>query len=56
MRDRATDVSHSKIKNCGWKRINVDSEQFQNIPLTKRKTLCDAAAAITFSPLGYPRI
>lgn len=49
MRDGVTDVSHLKTKNCGRKRINVDWEQFRNLPLTKRKTLRDAAAAMKMS-------
>ena len=36
MRDGVTDVSHSKTKNCGRKRIVVDWDKFENLPLTQR--------------------
>ncbi|WOH00507.1 hypothetical protein DCAR_0519872 [Daucus carota subsp. sativus] len=52
MRDGVTDVSHSKTKNCGRKRIVVDWDKFEILSLTQRKTLCDAATGFSTSLLS----
>ena len=47
--DDVADVSHRKTKNCGLKRIEIDRQQFPNLPSPKRKTIRDTAHAIIVS-------
>lgn len=49
VKDEVSDVSHSRTKNCGRKRIQVDMEQFKSIPLAQRITVRDAASAVKVS-------
>lgn len=39
-------VSHRKTKNCGRKRTQIDMEQFRNIPLQQRTTICSTTSAM----------
>lgn len=39
MKDEVSDVSHSRIKNCERKRIELDKEQLQSISIAQRTTI-----------------
>ncbi|KAK1353633.1 hypothetical protein POM88_051998 [Heracleum sosnowskyi] len=47
--DGVANVSHRETKNCGRKRIEIDIEQFRNIPLQQRTTLRSTASAMNMS-------
>ncbi|XP_074373603.1 uncharacterized protein LOC141713943 [Apium graveolens] len=49
------DVNHRKTKNCGRKRIQIDREQFRNIPLSKRTTIRSTASAMEVSKSALHR-
>ncbi|XP_065847377.1 uncharacterized protein [Euphorbia lathyris] len=44
------DVSYRKTKNCGRKRIQIDLDRIQSVPLHKRTTLRSLSSAINISP------
>ncbi|KAL6508986.1 hypothetical protein OROHE_021545 [Orobanche hederae] len=49
------DVHHRKTKNCGRKRITIDREQFQKIPLSKRTTIRSTASVMEVSKSSLHR-
>ncbi|OMO71334.1 hypothetical protein CCACVL1_18273 [Corchorus capsularis] len=49
-------VFHMKTKNCGRKRIQLDSDQFRQIPLSRRSTLRSMADALKISKSTLHRL
>jgi transposase len=49
------EVCHKKTKNCGRKRVQIDHNQFRQIPLSKRSTLRDLASALNISKSSLQR-
>ncbi|OMO77902.1 hypothetical protein COLO4_24961 [Corchorus olitorius] len=49
-------VYHMKTKNCGRKRIQLDSDQFCEIPLSRRSTLRSMADALKISKSTLHRL
>ncbi|KAK1360341.1 hypothetical protein POM88_044815 [Heracleum sosnowskyi] len=49
------DVSHRRTKNCGRKRVQFNSEQFKNIPLSRRTSLRSIACAMNVSQTTLSR-
>ncbi|OMO51720.1 hypothetical protein COLO4_37543 [Corchorus olitorius] len=49
-------VYHMKTKNCGRKRIQLDSDQFREIPLSRRSTLRSMADALKISKSTLHRL
>lgn len=43
------DVSHKKTKNCGRKRVSIESSQIQEVPLHRRTTLRSLGVALNVS-------
>jgi len=49
------EVCHKKTKNCGRKRVQIDHDQFRQIPLSKSSNLRDLASALNISKSALQR-
>lgn len=51
MKDELTDVSHRRTRNCSHKSVEINWENFQNIPLREIKIIRDATHVVHVNTL-----